>query len=303
MAAADYTDFDIDKATEQAWIAFGERLSEVISSMDDSADLRIDAHEDANNAGFVRFHSPGDSTVVAQAASNPDLGEEYLLDADELARMESAGWVAPSIKSGTCFTSSATQDDVSALVTRTIVALRDIYGVPHPVFLAPDQLAEILTDRHDHQAILSDFDPEDVIATIPTSQAHLDAMVAAELEQILESPVMRDNDGDFAFRVGTTMVFVRTTPDMREALIFSVIVYEVEGRSRAVEILNDLNAEARFVSFDLVRDMVFVQMSVLTHPFVPAHLQQAVKAVSEVADGIDEELARKLHGRTAFGTI
>ena len=37
-------------------------------------------------------------------------------------------------------------------------------------------------------------------------------------------------------------------------------------------------------------------------PFVPAHLRQALHALSQIADGIDEELAAKLGGRTTFPT-
>ena len=35
-------------------------------------------------------------------------------------------------------------------------------------------------------------------------------------------------------------------------------------------------------------------------PFVPAHLHHAVKILAETADGIDNELAVKLGGRTTF---
>jgi hypothetical protein len=54
------------------------------------------------------------------------------------------------------------------------------------------------------------------------------------------------------------------------------------------------------VKFQLIRDRVFVSLSVPAHPFVPAHLRQAVAIMSDVADGIDEELALKLDGRTTF---
>jgi hypothetical protein len=54
------------------------------------------------------------------------------------------------------------------------------------------------------------------------------------------------------------------------------------------------------VKFQLVRDRVFVITSVPAKPFVPAHLHQAVQVMSEVADGVDDELAAKLGGRTTF---
>ena len=80
----------------------------------------------------------------------------------------------------------------------------------------------------------------------------------------------------------------------------AAVVHDVAGRSRAAEVLNDLNVEARWVKFQLIRDRVFVTISVLSRPFVPDHLHQAVRILSEVADGIDDELAAKLNGRTTF---
>ena len=65
--------------------------------------------------------------------------------------------------------------------------------------------------------------------------------------------------------------------------------------------INDLNVESRWVKFQLVRDRVFVTTSVPARPFVPAHLHQALRVMSQVADGVDDELAAKLDGRTTFG--
>ena len=113
-------------------------------------------------------------------------------------------------------------------------------------------------------------------------------------------PPLRDREGDVAMRVGSTMLFLRTSPDGQEVLVFATVVHDVEGRSRATEVLNDLNVEARWVKFQLVRDRVFVTVSVLARPFVPAHLHQAVQILAETADGIDDELAVKLGGRTTF---
>ena len=57
---------------------------------------------------------------------------------------------------------------------------------------------------------------------------------------------------------------------------------------------------ARYGRFALHRDRVYVQLAVAAKPFVPAHLHQALRVVSQIADGIDDELAAKLGGRTTF---
>ncbi len=112
---------------------------------------------------------------------------------------------------------------------------------------------------------------------------------------------MRDSQGDVAIRIGSTMLFLRSTPDFEELVLFAVLVHDVEGRSRACEVLNDLNRESRYCRFSLHLDRVFVQVSVPAKPFVPAHLRKALANISQMADGIDDELATRLRGRTTFG--
>ena len=140
----------------------------------------------------------------------------------------------------------------------------------------------------------------DLLPTMPRDQQHLNDLVDAELAEMYGHQPIRDAEGDVAIRVGSTMLFLRTSQDGQEVVIFAAVVHDVAGRSRAAEVLNDLNVEARWVKFQLIRDRVFVTISVLSRPFVPDHLHQAVRILSEVADGIDDELAAKLNGRTTF---
>jgi hypothetical protein len=140
----------------------------------------------------------------------------------------------------------------------------------------------------------------DLLTTMPRDQQHLNDLVDTELAEMYGHRPFRDAEGDVAIRVGSTMLFLRTSRDGQEVVIFAAVVHDVAGRSRAAEVLNDLNVEARWVKFQLIRDRVFVTISVLSQPFVPAHLHQAVRILSDIADGIDDELAAKLNGRTTF---
>ena len=45
---ADIDDFDLDRSTAQAWAEFQSRLSEVISMIDDTADLTIGTESEGN---------------------------------------------------------------------------------------------------------------------------------------------------------------------------------------------------------------------------------------------------------------
>jgi len=313
---ADIDDFDLDRSTAQAWAEFQSRLSEVISVIDDSADLTIGTESEGSGPPpFVTLSSPRPGVIRCEAASNAVLGDDFQLSADLLAQMERQGWQPPTadgvaapaaqVKPTANFWIELPQIESDHISELAVSALRDIYGVQHPVFLAPDQLAEVLQPTPPPMEAGSSVEvlqqeSADYLPTMPRDQEHLNDLVDAELAEMYGHRPFRDAEGDVAIRVGSTMLFLRTSGDGQEVVIFAAVVHDVAGRSRAAEVLNDLNVEARWVKFQLIRDRVFVTISVLSRPFVPAHLHQALRILSNVADGIDNELAAKLNGRTTF---
>ena len=317
-------DFDIDRAIAQAWADFGARLAEVLSMVDESGDLTIGTPRgDGAPDSYLRFSSPVrdrlrcESGVVATPSQDEQVAA-LLADGWERTGDDRSGPAGAVVVAAEC-----PQEESETMAELAVRALRDVFGVQHPVFLAPDQLAEVLQpDAADLRSssksedsfvgrVLEptgtprrgssvEIDPEDLTSTLPDGPGHLNQMVDAELTDMYGHPPFRDNEGDVAIRVGSTMIFLRTSRDGKEVTVFAAVVHDVSGRSRATEVINDLNVESRWVKFQLVRDRVFASMSVLAQPFVPAHLHQAVRVVSDVADGIDEELAAKLDGRTTF---
>lgn len=285
---ADIEDFDLDSTTLRAWHDFTERLAEVLSVMDSTSDLCISvvANRTSNEEiPVIRFSFSEPETVVATLmhAETPGLVE--------------LGWQEMGDGS---YVMQGDQEDTAALAAHVTRTMREALGAIHPVFLEPDQLADILKpaapDEADRWPIPGAFG-----VVMPATREQLDAIVDAELTDMFGHPPLRDHAGDVALRVGSTMVFLRSTLDFQELVLFAVLVHDVAGRSRACEVLNDLNTESRYCRFALHRDRVFVQVSVPTRPFVPGHLRQALASISQVADGIDDELAARLRGRTTFG--
>lgn len=283
---ADIEDFDLDRTTKQAWDDFTERLADVLSVMDASADLTISAV----NGGETDESLP----AVRFSAVEPGVIEAVLVGVDS-PRLAELGWIS----SPRGATARRDQEEVTELANLTTTTMTEVVGVLHPIFLEPDQLAELLTARESNPAQPV---PGAYGVVLPNSQAQLDAIVDAELEKMFGHPALRNAAGEVAIRVGSTMVFCRSTPDFKELVLFAALVHDVSGRSRACEVLNDLNVESRYCRFALHRDRVFVQVSVPARPFVPQHLRQALESISQVADGIDDDLAHKLGGRTTFPT-
>ena len=283
---ADIEDFDLDRTTKQAWDDFTERLADVLSVMDASADLTISAVN-----GAETDESP---PAVRFSAVEPGVIEAVLVGVDS-PRLTELGWTS----SPNGVTARRDQEEAIELANLTTTTMTQVVGVLHPIFLEPDQLAELLTARESNPVKPT---PGPYGVVLPNSQAQLDAIVDAELEKMFGHPALRNAAGEVAIRVGSTMVFCRSTPDFKELVLFAALVHDVSGRSRACEVLNDLNVESRYCRFALHRDRVFVQVSVPARPFVPQHLREALESISQVADGIDDDLAHKLGGRTTFPT-
>lgn len=307
-------DFDFDQSTMQAWGIFGSSLAEVISVIEDGEPMTISTDPDGEDeAPWLRFTALPRARredipqLFVEASSNSSLAEDYQLGLDKLDALAELGWQAPSMDDQAHPTLNfwvlRSQEESEQLAALAVATLREVFGVLHPVFLAPDHLAEVLTpapevlETPERHVVLAEHD---AVATMPRNRAHLDDMVELELTHMFGHAPIRDAEGDIAIRVGSSVVFVRSAVDADEVLVFSPLVHEVEGRSRAVEVLNDLNADSRYGRFALVRDRVFASVSLLARPFVPAHLHEGVRIMSAIADAIDDELAAKLRGRVSF---
>lgn len=297
---SDYQDFDFDNTQKEAWDEFSRRLDEVLSVMDATADLNISVAstaEDAPHAG-IRFSMVAPEQIGAYVAGSA-AGQAT---PEEEQQLRALGWSEPA--DGEPFFHTLTNQEASAELARLATdTLADVFGVLHPIFLEPDQLAEILKGESTWTPLAPRPLSKDETPVRTASQAELDQLVDEILRREFGHPTLRNEQGDVAIRVGSTMVFLRSTSDAAELLLFAPLVHDVAGRSRACEVLNDLNVESRFGRFSLHRDRVFVQLSVPSQPFVPAHLQQALRAVSQIADGIDDELAARLGGRTTFQSL
>lgn len=288
------TPFDFDQSLATAWARFSARLAEVLSMMDDTEPLTLVPYEADDDRWYVRFVSPAPDqvTAVVPAQWRPDYTPAQRQMIERLGWRRSAGAEVD-------YRRTIDQDACLRLAADVVEVLRQVFAVEHPVFLGSDVLAEVLQEpgiNEDDDLAASELD-----VVLPVDEVHLTALVTTGLASAFGSPAMRDDDGTFAVRVGSTMLFVRIPSDCREVRLFSVVVHDIAGRSRAAEVLNDVNAHARWVKFYLERDRIIATMSVMARPFVPIHFRLAVEEMARVVDGVDNLLAASLQGRVTFG--
>ncbi|MGI3782741.1 MAG: TY-Chap domain-containing protein, partial [Janthinobacterium lividum] len=146
MSGADgIDDFDIDRAISHAWAEFGTRLAEVLSMVDESGNLTIGTpNGDGAPDSVLCFSSPARDRLRCEtgvAAARSQTEQVSALLADGWERSEGAGQQPAGV---VVVATECPQDDSESMAELAVRALRDVFGVQHPVFLAPDQLAEVL---------------------------------------------------------------------------------------------------------------------------------------------------------------
>ena len=149
---AGYKDFDFDfDATQQgAWGEFTTRLDEVLSVMDSTADLTISVASPikgdevpAERPG-IRFSVTAPGRITAYVKGDEG-GEPTPAQAEALHRL---AWDQPHATEHR-FHTIVDQEDSGPLAQLATETLTEVFGVLHPIFLEPDQLAEILQGTTD----------------------------------------------------------------------------------------------------------------------------------------------------------
>jgi len=311
----DLSDFDLDRSAGRAWFNFQQRLADYLVGMRAGQTLGISARsgldDDAESgaAPYIQFRASDEAMLRAEAVSNAYLDSTYALDDAGRARMESLGWEAPTYTPADGIAVGSANywidverrmgDRVAAMTTR---AFREVWSIPHPVFLRVDPAG---TEQDPPDLGIADAAAEPEIAVLPESimprdNDHLRELVDTVVTQRFGQVPMKDSDGDIPLRSGSALVFVHVPDDMPMVTLFSPLVRDIAGRTRAAEVVADLNRRWPLVRFVLVDDQVVAMIQLPALPFAPNHLSTMLEMLSRAADRLDDVLVERLDGRLAF---
>jgi len=304
-------DFDLDRSVQRAWSDFRERLADHIARMVDDDYLilsALDGDEEASgSAPYAQFCAFGEGAVRCEVSSNAFLEERVALTASDEAALVKAGWNAPGDEGGhgsPNFYIDLELDHADQGAAMAIGVFREVWGVAHPTFLdasAWNDDGPLGFDvGRDVLAVSQVESPELPEAVMPDDHDELVELVDRTLAVRFGKPPIKDDDGDIPVRSGSALVFVRVKPDAPVVTIFAPLVKGITNRTRAAEMLSDLNRDKPFAKFFLNDDYVIASIQLPCLPFVPQHLQDMLTLMSKVADEIDEELAEDLGGRLPF---
>ncbi len=261
---------NLDEQIETDWRAFTTRLTDRLAS---------------NN-------TVSEFSVVTKFASEGGPKQEMLIRATTAGGLVCAasGLVAPQTpwRRSDVETIHVLEEGalwVDRFVATIVLEIRRNWNVPHPSFLlAPG------TERASMSA-----------GDVVTASVHADeSALATEVEGVLlatyghstESP---DGGGSFVVEIDGALVHVYVASG-DEVRLHACVVERISGRTRAAELVADLNRRHPRLKFLLVEDRVHVAISVDAHPLVPQHVIGAVTRLAAFVSTTDDRFAELLGG-------
>ncbi|MDH6675863.1 hypothetical protein M2284_000051 [Rhodococcus sp. LBL1] len=312
---------DFDQAVDDAWGAYRARLADRIAAIAADDQLVVETTCETDEAdGRVPFvqcqmvAGPDGPVVRCEIPTELHLPPRRRLSDADRARLLEQGWTPPPpVDEPPLFAEFGEEDEPALVVEKaprwadqlaamTISVFRDTWNVPHPSFLAlhhlgadgdidPAQPGEgaprpIALDRH--------------VAIRPRDTDHLREVIALTLADIYGQMPERDSDGDIVLRFGSALALVIANESTPEVQLWAPLVRDISGRTRASELITDLNRRWPYLRFGLYEDRLRVMIDMLADPFVPQHLADMVEHLGDFLSGVDAEFATHFGGQLHF---
>ncbi|SNS91441.1 T3SS (YopN, CesT) and YbjN peptide-binding chaperone 1 [Rhodococcoides kyotonense] len=257
---------ELDRSTDDDWRTFSSRLADHL--IDDSDDVVLDPAFSPSGTPprEIRFRRTSADTIECTITTASD---------------------TRTIEKSTA--------RVDHLVALAVAELRGTWNVVHPAFLAGlDRAPEMR---------LGDADDYDATSCVTAAhESDLERIVRQCLRAVTGSDIEVSPDGNFAISLGTITAYVYVA-DRTEVRVHAPIVERISGRTRAAELVSDLNRRHPRLKFLLVDDRVHVTVSIDASPFVPQHLDDALHRVAEFVGRVDEQFADHMGGAIACGAV
>lgn len=268
---------NLDDETDRDWRTFATELADVLASNEPGTDVSISPRypldSSVKQAMLIRSTSHGTVVCACSGLDSPpspwqtsESGDAHVLEDDE-------AWV-------------------DRFASALVVQMRRAWNIPHPSFLTGIGI--------DPDA--SRGAPEGAVSTAAVHPAESDLADSLEsaVRGLVDADVKASDDGSYCITMGsvTAYVYVASADEVR---IHAPIVERITGRTRAAEVVADLNRRHPRLKFLLVEDRVHVALSVDAHPFVPQHAVNAIDRLAAFVSSVDEVFADSIGGVVTFG--
>lgn len=261
----------LDDDTNRDWRAFAAELADTLASNETGSEVSISpdfqADDSVERLMLIRSTDHGSIVCASSGLESPPLPWQSS-DADGIHILEEdAAWV----------------DRFAATV---VTQIRRTWNVPHPSFLSGSQsTADAAADA------LAGCANTDSDAT----ETELAESVERAVRSVPNADVRASGDGSYSVTVEGRAAYVYVA-SAEEVRVHVPVVERISGRTRAAEVVADLNRRHPRMKFLLVEDRVHAAVSIDAAPFVHQHAVNAVVRLAAFAASVDGAFADNLGG-------
>lgn len=290
-----------DDAVETAWREFRQRLADHVAGLDEDASIVVDVvGDDVEGASPYCQVAGGEGVVRVEAVSNAYLADECRLDEVQEASLERMGFTRPEARDyeegGTNYWAELEQREADRAAVMVVRALREVYGVLHPVYLDADGLEPQGAARPlPPKPRRAETDLNEAIQ--PTSVDEVRTVVDLAVADLYDEAPQWDDDGDLALVTEERVVWVSVNQATPRVLLHCLLLDDVSDRESALVEVNRLNRTEFGLTFSLSDDRISVTRELGLGIAVPLALQGEIQRLLSQVDEWARDLGERVRTR------
>jgi len=297
------------REVDQGWNQLARSLADHLGRMTSEEDhlvLELPRGHDGGTTPYAQFAGFGDGHMLRAELS----GDVYLtpasrLDTEWCDALRAMGWLGNDDEEPNWYVERPL-GDVKVVAGLVVGALREAYGVAHPLLLtyhawgpAAAGAAELgLSATEDVPAELPDA-PDQPVAFMPDDRDELVEMVGMTMEAKYGERPDVDDDGDLVLIHLDQPVWVRVRPDTPAVEIFARVAHSIHSRRATAAELAVLNRDNPWVKWTLEERAVWQHIVLPALPFAPTHLEAMVDVFLGTMTATRDDLAFRVGGQVA----
>lgn len=292
-----------DDAVETAWREFRQRLADHVAAMadGDSIVVEVAARAVERTSAYCQVAAGGGDLRV-EAVSNVYLADGCRLDVVQEGSLERMGFHRPESddweEGETNFWLDVDQREADRVAVLVVTALRDVYGVLHPIYLDAGGLEPAREGGKPLPPKPQREEPDLSEAVQPSSVEEVRAVIDLAVAGIYEEAPEWDDDGDLPLPTEDRFVWVLVHKEAPRALLSCLLVDDVADEQAALAEINQLNRSEFGLTFFLAAQRISVTRELGLGVAVPLAVQGEIQRLLGQVDGWARDLSQRLRAVT-----
>jgi hypothetical protein len=288
-----------DDAVETAWREFRQRLADHVAALagGDSIVVEVVGQDVEGMPAYCQV-AAGDEVLRVEAISNVYLADEGQLDDDQVTALGDMGFQQPEARSWeegeTNFWLDLEQREADRAAVMVVTALREVYGVLHPIYLDAGGLEPAREGGKPLPAKPRrvERDLDEVVQ--PTSVDEVRAVIDLAVADIYDEAPEWDDDGDLPLPTDDRLLWVSVNKHAPRVLLSCLLLDEVSDRHAALVEINRLNRAEWGLTFSIAEHRISVTRELGLGVVTPLVVQGEVQRLLGQVDGWARDLGERL---------